>query len=201
MTWIAYLLARDILGEATAAGLSERFAEEKNAVGSQIIWNQILYFFSIIFLFFSAGVVLNAFPWLEGYLHLVQIQPASDANLSTVTAFYLVNFFSKLTFLLPALLLFIFAGRRYTELFRLKAQYTYKYTVAASLPGFKLEAPTYAEAITASAFKELLFNPGAAIAAPEEKSKKEGNTFLERLIEPAVKKALDKMGEVKGSAD
>lgn len=76
-----------------------------------------------------------------------------------------------------------------------KAQYTYKYTVAASLPGFKLEAPTYAEAITASAFKELLFNPAESVGLPEE-ANKEGNTFLQRLIEPAVKRILDKMGEV-----
>lgn len=188
--------SREILGEATAAGLSEHFAEEKNAVGRQIVRNQGLYFLSIAFLFLSAGIVLNAIPWFEKYIHLVQIQPTGDSDLGTITAFYLVNFLSKLTLLLPSLLLIIFAGRRYTELFRLKAHYTYKYTVAASLTGFRMEAPTYAEAITASAFKELLFNPGAAIAAPEEGDKKEGNTFLERLVDPLVKKALDKMGEI-----
>jgi hypothetical protein len=77
----------------------------------------------------------------------------------------------------------------------MKAHYTYKFTVAASLPGFKVEAPTYAEAITAAAFQELLFNPGETVGRPEDETgEKTGNTFLERLIEPAVKNLMNKMG-------
>jgi hypothetical protein len=52
--------------------------------------------------------------------------------------------------------------------------------------------------ITASAFKELLFNPGDTVGAPEDGLEESGgNTFLQRLIEPVVKKVLDKMGEIK----
>jgi hypothetical protein len=91
----------------------------------------------------------------------------------------------------------LFAGRRYTEVFRLKTQYTYKYAVAASLPGFKIEAPNFADAITALAFKELLFNPGERVDAPEDKSNEAsgGSTFIQRLIEPIVKRAMDKIGD------
>ena len=65
------------------------------------------------------------------------------------------------------------------------------------MPGFKIEAPAYADAITASAFKELLFNPGEKVEAPEDRPDgKSGNTFLQRLIEPVVRRAMDKMGDV-----
>lgn len=189
--------SREVLGEATVSGLSESFAREMKATGKQLRRIQVLFYFSVACLLVAAGIVLNAFPWLENFVHIVRFEPPANADPFAVAVFYLGNFVSKLTFLLPPLILLIFAGRRYTELFRLKTQYTYKYTVASSLPGFKIEAPNYADAITASAFKELLFNPGENVGAPEAKSDtKDGNTFLQRLIEPVVKKAMDKMGEV-----
>ena len=198
-TEIDRLLARsrEVLGEATVSGLSESFAREMRVTGEQLKRIQILFYFSVTFLLLAAGIVLNAFPWLEGLVHTVRFEPPTNAEPIAVAIFYLGNFVSKLTFLLPPLILLLFAGRRYTELFRLKTQYTYKYTVAASLPGFKIEAPNYADAITASAFQELLFNPGEKVNAPEDGSdNKGGNTFLQRLIEPMVKKAMDKMGDV-----
>lgn len=189
--------SREVLGEATVSGLSESFAREMKAAERQLRWMQFLFYFSVICLLLAAGVVLNAFPWLEGWVHSVKFEPPANAEPIAVAVLYLANFMSKLTFLLPPLILLLFAGRRYTELFRLKTQYTYKYTVAASLPGFKIEAPEYADAITASAFKELLFNPGEKASAPEDASdNKGGNTFLQRLLEPMIKKALDKMGDV-----
>jgi hypothetical protein len=189
--------SREVLGEATVSGLSESFAREMKATGRQLKWMQFLFYFSVICLLLAAGIVLNAFPWLEQWVHSVRFVPPANAEPIAIAVLYLANFISKLTFLLPPLILLLFAGRRYTELFRLKTQYTYKYTIAASLPGFKIEAPEYADAITASAFKELLFNPGENASAPEDGSdNKGGNTFLQRLLEPMIKKAMDKMGDV-----
>jgi hypothetical protein len=189
--------SRDILGEATVSGLSESFAREMKTTGRQLRWIQILFYFSIAFLLAAAGIVLDAFPWLSGWVHTTRFEPPANADPIAVALFYLGNFVSKLTFLLPPLILLFFAARRYTELFRLKTHYTYKYTVAASLPGFKIEAPAYADAITASAFKELLFNPGEKAEGPEDRADgKGGNTFLQRLIEPVVRRAIDKMGNV-----
>lgn len=96
----------------------------------------------------------------------------------------------KIILLLPSLFLLAFSAKWYAEQFRLKAQYSYKYTVAASLPGFKAEANTYSEAITASAFKELLHNP----SEPETKhTSKEKLSWFERLMEPHIKSAMEKM--------
>jgi hypothetical protein len=193
--------SREVLGEATVSGLSESFAREMKATGKQLRRIQFLFYFSIVCLLAAAGIVLNAFPWIDGWVHVVKFEPPPGAEPITLAVLYLGNFVSKLTFLLAPFILLIFAGRRYTELFRLKTQYTYKYTIAASLPGFKIEAPSYAEAITASAFKELLFNPGENVDAPEDRfDKRGGNTFIQRLIEPVVKRAMDKMGDVPKSA-
>ena len=189
--------SREVLGEATVSGLSDSFAREMKATGIQLRWIRILFYFSVASLAAAAGIVLNAFPWLEGYVHVVKFEPPANADPIAIGVFYLGNFVSKLTFLLPPLILMLFAGRRYTEVFRLKTQYTYKYAVAASLPGFKIEAPNFADAITALAFKELLFNPGEKVDAPEDKSSEAsgGSTFIQRLIEPIVKRAMDKLGD------
>lgn len=186
--------SREVLGEATVSGLSDGFAREMKATRNQLRWIQLLFYFSVACLVVAAGIILNAFPWMEKWVHIVRFEPPANAQPTAVALFYLGNFVTKLTFLLPPLILLLFAGRRYTELFRLKTQYTYKYAVAASLPGFKVEAPNYADAITALAFKELLFNPGDRVNAPEDKSEG-GNTFIQKLIEPIVKKAMDKIGD------
>jgi len=189
--------SREVLGEATVSGLSDSFAREMRATGSQLRWIRILYYFSVASLLAAAGIVLNAFPWLEGYVHIAKFEPPANADPMAIGIFYLANFVPKLTFLLPPFILMLFAGRRYTEVFRLKTQYTYKYAVAASLPGFKVEAPNFADAITALTFKELLFNPGEKVDAPEDKSSEAsgGSTFIQRLIEPIVKRAMDKIGD------
>ncbi|HMG80248.1 MAG TPA: hypothetical protein VK591_16310 [Xanthobacteraceae bacterium] len=189
--------SREVLGEATVSGLSESFAREMKSTGNQLGWIRILFYFSVAGLAAAAGIVLNAFPWLEAYIHIAKFEPPANADPMAIGLLYLGNFLSKLTFLLPFFILMLFAGRRYTEVFRLKTQYTYKYAVAASLPGFKVEAPNFADAVTALAFKELLFNPGERVNAPEDMSKDAsgGSTFIQRLIEPIVKKAMDKIGD------
>jgi hypothetical protein len=189
--------SREVLGEATVSGLSESFAREMKATEKQLGWIRILFYFSVLSLAVTAAVALNAFPWLEPYVRVVRFEPPTNADPMAVALFYLGNFVNKLTLLLPPFILMLFAGRRYTEVFRLKTQYTYKYAVAASLPGFKVEAPNFADAITALAFKELLFNPADRVDAPEDKSSDAsgGNTFIQRLIEPIVKKAMDRMGD------
>jgi hypothetical protein len=43
----------------------------------------------------------------------------------------------------------------------------------------------------------LIFNPGERVNAPEDRSNDAsgGSTFIQRLIEPIVKKAMDKIGD------
>ncbi|WIG52859.1 MAG: hypothetical protein OJF48_003779 [Afipia sp.] len=190
--------SREVLGEATMSGLSESFAREMKAAGRQLLWMQFLFFLSIALLFVAAGIVLNAFPWLEqhSWIKPTRIDPPAGADAMTLGVFHLVNFLGKAIILVPPLLLLAFAARRYAEVFRLKTLYTYKYTIAASLPGFKIEAPNFSDAITASAFQNLLANP----VENHDQTKPvtpvdEGSSFLQKLVEPVVKKALDKLSD------
>jgi hypothetical protein len=185
--------SRAVLGEATVSGLSDSFASEMKEAGRQLWWMQVLFFVSIALLILGVGFAFEILPWIK----IAKISPPIGGDPITFAVYLLASFLRTLTFLLGPLLLLIYAARRYTELFRLKAAYTYKYTVAASLPGFKLEAPQYAEAITATAFKELLFNPGDGVGMPEEMSIEKGNTFLQRILEPLITKAMNKMGDAK----
>jgi hypothetical protein len=187
--------SREVLGEATMTGLTESFAREMNSAKWQLFRMQVLFFFSVVFLLASAGVVLNAFPWLETWIRPIRLEPPSNATPYTMGLFHFVNLLNKAILLVPALFLLGFAAKRYAEVFRIKTLYTYKYTIAASLPGFKIEAPAHAEAITAAAFKELLVNPRDTDISQKEKAPKEENSFLERFLEPSIKKALEKMVE------
>lgn len=196
--------AREVLGEATVSGLSDRFAKEAKSLGGRMIVAQILFFLGIALFVVCSGAILDIFPWL----HTLEIvgpytpPPAPTGNDPWLAAFaFLGGLVGKLIFLLPSLFLIAFSAKWYAALFRLRTHYSYKYTVAASLPGFKAEAATYAEAITASAFKELLFNP-AEQQGREADASEVGNSWLQRLVEPSVRRAIDKMmGGVKPKAD
>lgn len=185
--------SREVLGEATMSGLSENFAREMDAARWGVFRAQIAFYFAIAFLLLSAGVVLNAFPILEraGWVHSVAFIPPANVDNWTLGLLYLGNIISKAIFLAPAVLLLAFTARRYGEVFQLKKLYTYKYTIASSLPGFKVEAPTFAEVITATAFEKLLVNTDEH-SAKEESTPSGGSTMLQKIIEPTVKKLFDK---------
>jgi len=109
--------------------------------------------------------------------------------------FYYGSIVSRLFVVLPAALLVHFFSRKQNELFRLKEEYTHKFSVAASLHGFKIESPKYYEEITAAAFNELLKNP-AATPNPQPEAGTQ-LTWAQRLIEPVVKKYFDKLLDIK----
>jgi hypothetical protein len=183
--------AREVLGEATVSGLSDRFERESRKLGTRMIVSQALFFIGIIAFLLSAGVVIDVFPWLteNGFIAYNPVLPPNSPDLGPALVYLFGNVIGKIIFLLPSAILIAFAARWYATLFKLRAQYAYKYTVAASLPGFKTEAPIYAEAIVASAFKELLYNPAEQPVNAEESPV--GNSFLQRLIEPIIKKHFD----------
>lgn len=193
--------SREVLGEATVTGLTESFAAEKKAAGWQLMWIQLLFFVSIALLFFSAGLILNAFPWLEGWFRPARWDPPGNAESWTIGIFYFGNFIAKAIFLMPALFLLAFAARRYGEVYEQKKLYTYKYTLASAITGFKIEAPNYAEVITAAAFQQLAANPKEEVEKTKEEKKEERGTILQRIVEPAVKRVLEQMGKLPKGPD
>ena len=180
--------SRAVLGEATISGLSDRFADERNKIEKRLKVAQALFFAGIILLLFTGGVLLDMFPW-AAKLVKYQSRLAPDSSDWGPNLVYLFNsVVGRLIVLLPSILLIAFSAKWYAALFRLREVYAHKYAVAASLPGFKIEAPTYSEAITASGFKELLDNPAVDVAKNEN-----GNSVFERLLAPYVKSTLEKM--------
>ena len=181
--------SRTVLGEATVSGLSDRFANEANEIGKRLSATQWGLVVSVVALFVSAILVLK-FPSLVSGQPAVGSAGSSPTDTwSAVAVFLLSSTLGKLILLLPAIFLVVFTAKRASDLFHLRAAYTYKYTVAASLPGFKEEAPDHAQAITAVAFKELLYNP----AAEDGAARRRKNTWLERLLEPKIRTVLEKM--------
>ncbi len=87
--------SRAVLGETTVSGLSGSFGQEMKAIGWQLFRIQILFYFSIALLLVSVGVVFNAFPQLEPWVHVTRFEPPQSTDLFAVSVFYLVKATSK----------------------------------------------------------------------------------------------------------
>jgi hypothetical protein len=111
------------------------------------------------------------------------------------------NLASRFLVILPGLLLIGFAARRHAALFNLREQYSHKWAIAASVEGFKTQAPNYKEPIAAAVFTELLANPAQTI---DQQFNRRKNGFIDRLIKPVVDRTLERMGvipEKEGATD
>lgn len=191
--------ASEMLGGATVAGLSTTYKGQYDEVNSQLDWARRGFYFSVFLLIVSVLVALNLtsiFGLLNG---LPPLPPLAE---STPTGTFAIQVLAALgaraLMIMPALLLAGFAAKRHASLFRLREEYSHKYAMAASVHGFKQQAPTYEQQIAAAVFKELLANPATTmdIKAAEPAS----NGFVSRLIMPHVEAALDKMSAVKSDS-
>lgn len=121
----------------------------------------------------------------QGLQANAETEPAKEnsetAGVAAIHSF--ASIATRFAIILPGLLLAGFASRRHSALFRLREQYAYKYSIAASVEGFKNQAPTLKEEIAASVFHELLFNPADRMDRHQPVRR---NGVLERLISPVV---------------
>jgi hypothetical protein len=72
---------------------------------------------------------------------------------------YLGQVFTRLIVLVPAAWLLRVITGRYNSLFKLREHYAHKYAIAASVEGFKHQAPGYEGDIAAATYAELIYNP------------------------------------------
>ncbi|MFZ5790417.1 MAG: hypothetical protein ACOY3L_06935, partial [Pseudomonadota bacterium] len=182
--------ARDVLGEATVAGLSERFYKETQDIGGRLFWAHVSLVGAVAFFAFSSLLAVSPSfaDYILGTASPNPITLPENAAFGVAVTSYLGLAVGKIILIAPSAVLVAYTAKRALSLFRLRAEYTYKYTVASSLPGFKIEAPQYAEAMTASAFKELLYNP-----VEIETSDRPRNKWLDKIINPRVAAAFDRM--------
>ena len=68
-------------------------------------------------------------------------------------------------------------------MFKLREHYSYKYSMAASVEGFKKEAVKYGEEIAATVFTELTFNPADKLDHKELENHRPPNPILDRLLQ------------------
>jgi predicted nucleic acid-binding Zn-ribbon protein len=184
--------AQEMLGSATIAGLSSAYQNQASGVDRQLKWARWGFYASIGLLIASVAVATNLTA-LVGYAPLPTIQTGGDA--STLAVQTLASLGARALIILPALLLAGFAARRHSALFRLREEYNHKATLAASVHGFKTQAPLHEQAIAAAVFQELLANPAGTMDKSTEDTRENG--FVARLIGPTVERTLQNMMEVK----
>ena len=182
--------AKDVLGAATVAGLSKEYANQATAVDDQLSYARWAYYFSVALLVLSVMMALGLLPsWVAS-----PMRPMPDWHFGTPTGAYVVQLLgalgSRVLVILPAGLLAAFSSTRHAALFRLREEYNHKKGLAASIDGFKAQAPEYAEAMTAAVFQELVKNPALAIDGQVDHSP---NGYLAKILEPRVREALAAM--------
>ena len=189
--------SEEMLGGATVAGLSTTFKDQVKEFDKRLGFAEA---------FFYAGCALTAFSVLAAFnvfqafgINFPEIPVVTDQTRTGTAAIQLFSAISaRIIVLLPALFILGFSSSRFNKLFRLREEYCHKYTMAASVQGFKIQAPSYQEAVAAAVFKELLSNPSSAVVRSFE-DVRTGNGFLDRLILPRVKKALDEWETLRDS--
>jgi hypothetical protein len=97
---------------------------------------------------------------------------------------------TRFVVLIPFTWLTKFNSRRYRELFILREEYTHKATIAQSIQGFKMEAPEYANQITAGVFLELNRKPNIANEKISKQDINYENPILE-ILRKLLNKAID----------
>jgi len=150
-----------MLTGATVAGLASSFGSIRDKLSSELFWARWAFYGAIVFLFGSVLPLLvhvaPNLPQLFG-IDLSLFKPLETGSAATEEQFIAGAIVRALLLLLGAWLV-KFTAARHASLFRLKEHYTYKYSIASSVEGFKKQAEPFKDAIAAATFFELTFNP------------------------------------------
>lgn len=177
--------ADQMLGGATVAGLSSTYQKQSNAVNDQMWYAWAIYFCAIAFMALSIAFTLNIFG-----THLPPVIPPEVQDSGPLAIRVLAALGSRALVLLPSILLLTFSSRQHSALFQLREQYSHKYNIAASVNGFKAQAPEYEQPIAAAVFIELLKNPTEAVQSENVSTP---NEFVAEIIAPVVRKAMEQL--------
>ncbi|MCT4682858.1 MAG: hypothetical protein N4A39_03920 [Roseicyclus sp.] len=156
--------AEDMLSGATTAGLAREFAEYRDSLEDSLRGARKGFYFSIVLLsIFSLPLILMVVPPLAALAeHITGVEFGLRAAVTTQDSDYVsivVEAGARLLLIFPFLWLTSFSAGRYSKLFKLKEHYAYKRSIAASVDGFKKQAPSYEDEIVVAAFHQLTFNP------------------------------------------
>ncbi len=163
--------AEAMLVGSTNAGLASGFSKRVDLLEPKLRWAQVSYYISIfVLVLLGAPLALFILP-AEWTAKIIKGLPnslgtAGNAAASAGSAQDLLpQVLARALFLVPGWLLVRFAAVRHERLFKLLEHYHYKYSIAASVEGFKKQAPIYESEIAAATFFELTNNPANSLDA------------------------------------
>ncbi len=186
--------SREVLGNATAAGLASMFRSAGDRLSRPLVISHIVFYFSIVAIFISILIVMDALPPIRNYIQLPPLKPPSGSDTGDAILFIFGSVLSRFMIMLPGLLLAGFASKWHRSLQRLSEEYMHKETVAASVPGFKVESgEKFKEAIAAAAFENMLVNPARKFEEPHPADKKDGwlASFIKNPIRDVIRETMD----------
>ncbi|WP_138381170.1 DUF4407 domain-containing protein [Luteithermobacter gelatinilyticus] len=177
--------AEAMLTGATVAGLAGSFGELRDNISSELKTARRVFYFAIFLLFLSViplvAYVVPGFASLFGFDAIVAPNLPREAG----TLEFFGQIIVRALLLLPAAWFAKFAATRHAVLFRLKENYAYKYSVAASVEGFKKQAEPFKDGIAAATFFELTYNPA---------DRMESKSHEERHPNPVMDWIMKKIG-------
>lgn len=164
--------ADEMLAVSTNAGLAGTFKKNLDDLDGKLEKTQKEFYRAIWFVFFTAlplsayvitATVLAINPELVPsaeseagfWLNLMNAVKSDGLTLSATLALFLI--------MVPSLWRAKFSASKYHQLFQLREHYQYKYSIAMSVEGFKIQAEGYENVLAAETFSRLLFNPGDRI--------------------------------------
>lgn len=147
--------AETMLKGATNSGLAAHYGKVRDDLSDELGRARKSFLFGIVFLSVSMVPLLALVlaPIFGPMFGTVLAEPAE-----TGWQFF-GQVVGRFVILLPAAWFVRFASIRHASLFRLREHYNYKYSMAASVEGFKHQAKKYEEEIAAITLEQLAFNP------------------------------------------
>lgn len=183
--------AAQMLGGATVAGLSSTYKTQGDSVAVQLCWARCAFYAAVSLMVVSVAFSLNVFG---EFMPAIVPEQTEEAGALAVRVFAAIG--SRALVLLPSILLVAFAARRHAALFQLREEYSHKYNIAASVNGFKQQAPNYEQQIAAAVFLELLENPTSGLRKGDQRR---SNDIVSSDLLPTVVDAIKQLKEGKGS--
>lgn len=149
---------------STTAGLGVSLEDTRQLYQERMVSTRRYFIASIVLLAASAiPLVAHILPGLfSSWLTSASSTPGTVA--SDTNAF--LSLLGKVCLMFPATWLTQFFSKSYSEFFHLEREYAHKAALARSVEGFKRQAPTYEQEITAAVFEEIRENPSKQ-RAPE----------------------------------
>lgn len=181
------LQAEDMLKGATNAGLAGSYSKKQIDVEKEIKKARVTYYIAIsLLVFLTLPIFLYSFPreyMAEIFRHLFSFEAPSILARDTSQSEYqqVLNFIGRAVFLIPGLMFVRFASTRHAQLFRLREDYAYKYSIASSVDGFMKQAKEYADDIAAACYYELTYNPAEHMDGKNEDAKLP-NPLFEKML-------------------